>query len=87
MVMGVVPGFVKKCKKWVFLNILKTTPTPKKIGSYGIKVGVRMPQKLESYAIKVGLYTIFSVKVPLFQGIFTPYEPSFYGIFWDHISC
>ena len=28
---------------------------------------------------------MFSVKVPLFQGIFTPYDPSFYGIFWGHI--
>ena len=25
------------------LNILKTTPTPDKNGSYGVKVGVRMP--------------------------------------------
>ena len=26
-----------------FLNILDTTPTPTKNGSYGIKVGFRMP--------------------------------------------
>ena len=37
-----------------------------------------------SYAIKVGACTPFSVKVPLFQGIFMPYDPSFYGIFWGH---
>ena len=61
-------------------NILKTTPTPNKNGSYGTKVGVRM-----LYAIKVGSYTIFSVKVPLFQGIFMPHDPSFCGIFWEHI--
>ena len=25
------------------------------------------------------------MKVPLFWRIFTPYDPSFYGIFWDHV--
>ena len=54
---------------------MKTTPTPNKNGSYGIKLS------RSSYAIKVGSCTIFSVKVPLFQRIFTPYDPSFYGIF------
>ena len=34
-----------------------------------------------SCAIKVGSYTRFSVKVPLFQGISMPHDPSFYGIF------
>ena len=29
------------------VNILKTTPTPSKNGSYGVKVGVRTPQKSE----------------------------------------
>ena len=66
----------------IIINKLKTTPTPIKT--------VRMAQKGEfvchksrsSYAIKVGSCTTFSVKVPLFQGIFTPYDPSFYGIFW-----
>ena len=37
------------------------------------------------YAIKVGSYTRFSVKTLLFQGSFTPYDPSFYGMFWEHI--
>ena len=46
-------------------------------GSYAIKVGV-------FYAITAGLCTTFSVKVPLFQGIFTPYGSSFYGICWGH---
>ena len=27
------------------------------------------------------------MKVPFFQGIFTPYDPSVYGIFWGHIFC
>ena len=34
---------------------------------------------------KIGSYTMFSVKVPSFQGMFTPYDPSFYGISWEHI--
>ena len=29
--------------------------------------------------------SIFSVKVPLFQGTSTPYDPSFYDRFWEHI--
>ena len=37
--------------------------------------------------MKVGLFTTFSVKIPLFQGIFTPDNPSFYGIFWGHMFC
>ena len=27
------------------------------------------------------------MKIPLFQGIFTPYDPSFYGIFSEHLFC
>ena len=39
-----------------------------------------------SYAVKVGSCTTFyGVEIPLFQGIFTPYDPPFYGIFWEHI--
>ena len=37
--------------------------------------------------MKVGSFTTFSVKIPLLQGIFTPYDPSFYGIFWGHTFC
>ena len=71
-----------------FLNKLKTTPTPNKIGSYGIKGGGSVCHKSRSsYAIKVGSCTTFSVQIPLFQGISTPYGPSFYGIFWGHIFC
>ena len=33
------------------------------------------------YSIKVCSYTIFSVKVPLFQRIFTPYDPSLMAYF------
>ena len=62
-------------------SIYWTPPPPNKNGScgtksrssHGMKVGVRMPYKSRSS------YTIFSVKPPLFQGIFTPYDPSFYG--------
>ena len=64
------------------VNKLKTTPTPNKNGLYGIEGGGFVRHKRRSsYAIKVGSCTTFSVKVPLFQGIFTPYVPSFYGIF------
>ena len=66
---------------------LKTTPTPNKNGSYGVKSGFVCHKSRSSYAIKVGLWTRFSVKVPLFRGIFTPCDPSFYGIFWEHIFC
>ena len=69
------------------VNKLKTTPTPNKNGSYGIKGGFVCHKSQSSYAIKVGSCTIFSVEVPLFRGIFTPYDPSFYGIFWGHIFC
>ena len=31
--------------------------------------------------MKVGSYTILSVKVPLFQGIFKPYDPLFMAYF------
>ena len=68
-----------------FVNILKTTPTPNRNGSYGIKVGFIWHKSRSSYAITVGSDTIFSVKVPGFQGIFAAYDPSFYGIFWEHI--
>ena len=68
-------------------NKLKTTPTPNKNSSYGIKGGFVCHKSRSSYAIKVGSCTIFSVKVPLFGGIFAPYDPSFYGIFWGHIFC
>ena len=55
-------------------QIEETTPTPNKNGAYGIKVGGFVCHKSRSsYAMKVGLCTMFSVKVPLFQGIFTPY--------------
>ena len=66
-------------------NKLKTTPTPNKNGSYGIKGGFVCHRSWSSYVMKVGLCSTFSVKVPLFQGIFTPCDPSFYGIFWGHI--
>ena len=71
----------------LLINKLKTTPTPNKNGSYGIKGGGGFVchKSRSSYAVKVGWCTTFSVKVPLFQGIFTPYDPSFYGIFWGHI--
>ena len=39
------------------INKLKTTPTPNKNGSYGIKGGVRMPYF-------GGPYAIFSVEIP-----------------------
>ena len=68
-------------------NKLKTTPTPNKNGLYGIKGGFVRHKSRSLYAIKVGSCTTFSVKVPLFQGIFTPYDPSFYGIFQGHIFC
>ena len=73
------------CREFQKLNILKTTPTPNKNGSYGVKSGFVCHKSRSSYAIKVGSCTTFSVKVPLFQGIFTAYDPSFYGIFWGHI--
>ena len=63
---------------WTMVNKLKTTPTPNKNGSYGIKRGGFVCHKSRtSYAIKVGLFTTFSVKIPLFQEMFTPYDPHF----------
>ena len=70
------------------INKLKTTPTPNKNGSYGIEGGGFVCHKSRSsYSMTVGSCTTFSVRVPLFQGFFTPYDPSFYGIFWEHSFC
>ena len=47
----------------------------------GVGVFSLHPNKSRSlYAMNVGSCTIFSVKVPCFQGICTPYDPSLYGI-------
>ena len=57
-------------------------PIPNEFRSYGIKVWVRMPPRLGRLCHKVGLFTIVSMMVPEGQGIFVPYDPSFYGMFW-----
>ena len=75
----------KRWPKYRYFNKLKTTPTPNKNGSYGIKGGFVCHKSRNSYGVKVGLCTTFSVEIPLFQGISTPYDPPFYGIFWEHI--
>ena len=88
---GAVPNkpLTSLCALSVFknLNKLKTTPTPNKNGSYGIKGGFICHKSRSAYAVKVGSCTTFSVEIPLFQGIFTPYDPPFYGISWEHIFC
>ena len=58
-------------------------PPPMKTVHVAQKSGLVCHKSRSLYATKVGSYTIFSVKVRLFQWIFTPYNPSFYGIFWE----
>ena len=64
------------------VNKLKTTPTPNKNGSYGKKSRGSYGHKSRSlHAIKVGSYTLFSVKVRLFQRIFRHTTPHFMAYF------
>ena len=77
---------LKLCVKFAWgctFNKLKTTPTPNKNSSYGIKGGFVCHKSRSSYAIKVGLCTTFSVKVPLFQGFLrhtTPHFMAYFGV-------
>ena len=72
---------VASCGVQPWINILKTKQPPIKTAHMARKSGFVWHKSRSSCAIKVGS-CIFSLKIPLFQGIFTPYDPSFYGIFW-----
>ena len=46
-----------------------------------------MPEKSEFVCHKSRFVHNILCESPFIQGIFTPYHPSFYGIFWGHSFC
>ena len=57
------------------VNILKTTPTPNKNGSYGIKVGVCMPEKSEFVCHKSRFVHHILCESPFISGDFNAIRP------------
>ena len=83
--------FALVCSATSNLNILKTTPTANKNGSYGIKVGfVSMPHKSEFIRHKSRVRTPYSPWKSLpFKGFSchtTPYFMAYLGVFFANVG-